>query len=53
MKGQKPYTFRIVATDGAKTCTSADFSFTTGAVPGTAPKITSTKSGTGAARGSS
>jgi hypothetical protein len=43
MKAQKPYTFRIVATDGAKTCTSADFTFTTGALPANAPKINATK----------
>jgi hypothetical protein len=43
MKGQKPYTFRIVATDGTKICTSADFSFTTGAVPANAPAIEVTK----------
>jgi hypothetical protein len=48
MKGQKPYTFRIVATDGAKICTSADVSFTTGAVPAAAPKITTTKGTPGA-----
>jgi len=43
LKGQKPYTFRIVARAGTKTCTSADVSFTTGAVPSNAPKITTTK----------
>jgi hypothetical protein len=48
MKGQKPYTFRIVATAGTKTCTSADFSFTTGAVPANAPKIQATKTTPGA-----
>ena len=51
MKGQKPYTFHIVATDGAKTCTSDDFSFTTGAVPSTVPKIMRTTAGAGAAKG--
>jgi hypothetical protein len=51
MKGQKPYTFRIVATTGAKTCTSPDFTFTTGAVPAGAPKIMKTMPGTGAAKG--
>jgi len=51
LKGSKPYTFRIVATAGAKTCTSADVSFTTGAVLATAPKITKTMPGTGAATG--
>ena len=54
LKGQKPYTFRVVARAGAKTCTSADFSFTTGAVPSKAPKmITKTMPGTGPRRGSS
>lgn len=43
MKGQKPYTFRIVATDGTNTCASAAFSFTTGAVPANAPKIAATR----------
>ena len=51
LKGQKPYTFRIVARAGATTCTSADFSFTTGAVPGNAPNITKTMPGAGAAKG--
>jgi hypothetical protein len=51
MKGQKPYTFRIVATAGAKTCTSPEFSFTTGAVHTGAPKITRSMPGTGAAKG--
>lgn len=39
MKGQRAYTFRIVATDGTKTCTSGDYTFTTGAIPAKAPKI--------------
>ena len=43
MKAQKPYTFHVVATNGAETCTSADFTFTTGALPANAPKITATK----------
>jgi hypothetical protein len=43
MKGQKPYTFRVVATDGTMTCASADVSFTTGAVPANAPKIQATR----------
>jgi len=51
MKGSKPYTFHIVATDGAKTCTSGDFSFTTGAVPSTVIKVTKTATGTGGAKG--
>jgi arylsulfotransferase ASST len=51
MKGSKPYTFHIVATDGAKTCTSSAFSFTTGAVPSTAPRITKTTAGAGGAKG--
>jgi hypothetical protein len=51
LKGQKPYTFRIVARAGATTCTSADFSFTTGAVPSHAPKIMKTMPGAGAAKG--
>lgn len=51
LKGQKPYTFRIVARAGTKICTSADFSFTTGAIPSTAPKIVKTMPGTGAAKG--
>jgi hypothetical protein len=51
MKGSKPYTFRVVATDGTKTCTSPDFSLATGAVPDTAPKIMKTMPGTGAAKG--
>ena len=48
MKAAKPYTFRIVATAGAKTCTSADFSFTTGALPGTLAKVITTKTTPGA-----
>jgi hypothetical protein len=51
MKGGKPYTFRVVATDGTKTCTSPDVSLTTGAVPSTAPKIMKTMPGTSAAKG--
>jgi hypothetical protein len=51
MKGAKPYTFRVVATDGTKTCTSPDVSLTTGAVPATAPKIMKTMPGTAAAKG--
>jgi hypothetical protein len=51
MKGAKPYTFRVVATDGTKTCTSPDVSLTTGAVPATAPKIMKTMPGTVAAKG--
>jgi hypothetical protein len=51
LKGQKPYTFRIVARAAATSCTSADFSFTTGAVPSTAPRIVKTMPGTGAAKG--
>ena len=48
MKGERPYTFRIVATDGTKTCASADFSFTTGGVPANAPKLEATKTVPGA-----
>jgi len=51
MKAAKPYTFRIVATDGAKTCTSADFSFTTGAVPDTVFKVGKSMSSPGASKG--
>jgi hypothetical protein len=51
LKGQKPYTFRIVATAGAKTCTSPDVSFTTGAVPTGAPRIMKTAPGAGGAKG--
>src|SRR5262245_44847335 len=49
MKGEKPYTFRIVATDGKETCKSADFSFTTGAVPANAPTLEVSKPMPGAA----
>jgi hypothetical protein len=51
MKGGKPYAFRIVAHSAATTCISATFSFTTGAVPASAPKIVKTMPGTGAAKG--
>lgn len=51
LKGQKPYVFRVAARSAATACTSADFSFTTGAVPATAPKIAKTMQGAGAARG--
>ncbi|HEY4395485.1 MAG TPA: aryl-sulfate sulfotransferase [Polyangia bacterium] len=48
LKAEKPYRFRIAATDGATTCTSTDFSFTTGALPGNAPIITKPVTGGGA-----
>jgi hypothetical protein len=51
LKGQRPYTFRIVATTAAKTCTSPDFSFTTGVLPAGAPKIAKTAPGAGGAKG--
>jgi hypothetical protein len=51
MKAGKPYTFRVVATDGRTSCTSDDFSFTTGALPSNAPPITRTASASGGARG--
>ncbi len=51
MKAEKAYTFRVVATDGATTCTSADVSFMTGALPSNAPTITKPVSGTGGAQG--
>ena len=51
MKGQKPYTFRVVATGGAKTCTSPEFSFTTGAATSILPKVSKPVSGAGAAKG--
>jgi hypothetical protein len=51
MKAERSCTFRIVATDGATSCTSADFSFTTGALPSNAPTITKPASGAGGAQG--
>ena len=51
MKGQKPYTFRIVATAGAKTCTSPEFPFTTGAAASTLAKVLKPASGAGGAKG--
>jgi hypothetical protein len=51
MKAARPYTFRVVATDGATTCTSADFTFTTGPLPSNAPVITKPVSGVGGAQG--
>jgi hypothetical protein len=42
MKGSTKYTFRIVATSGAGTCTSGSYSLVTGAVPSTVPKPTTT-----------
>jgi hypothetical protein len=48
MKAAKAYTFRVVATAGAKTCTSPDFSFTTGALPSTLVKVMKTKTTPGA-----
>jgi hypothetical protein len=53
MKAEKPYTFRIAATDGATVCTSGDFSFTTGALPSNAPAITEPLAGAAAPRDSS
>jgi hypothetical protein len=51
MKAEKLYTFRIVATDGATVCTSADFALMTGSLPSHAPVITKPVSGAGGARG--
>jgi hypothetical protein len=42
MKGGREYVFRVVATSPAGTCTSADYTFTTGAVPSSVPRITRT-----------
>jgi hypothetical protein len=40
MKAAREYVFRIVASDGETTCTSDEFSFTTGALPSHVPTIT-------------
>jgi hypothetical protein len=42
MKAEREYAFRIVAGDGETTCTSDEFSFTTGALPSHVPAITKT-----------
>ena len=42
MKGSTDYVFRIVASSGAGTCTSQDYTITTGAVPSSVPKPTVT-----------
>jgi hypothetical protein len=42
MKGSREYTFRIVATSPAGTCTSMDYTLTTGAVSSSVPRITRT-----------
>ncbi len=51
MKGDKSYSFRIVATSEESTCTSPEFSFTTGAVPDWVPVITKSMSSVGASQG--
>jgi hypothetical protein len=43
MKGSKTYKFRVKAADATKSCTSMDYSITTGAVASTVPRITKTK----------
>jgi hypothetical protein len=43
MKGSKTYKFRIKASDGAKSCTSMDYSIATGAVSSSVPRITKAK----------
>lgn len=50
MKGDRSYSFRIVASSGATSCTSAELSFTTGPAPD-APIITKSGSGSGASQG--
>jgi hypothetical protein len=42
MKGAREYAFRVVATSPAGTCTSQDYTLTTGAVPSNVPRITRT-----------
>ena len=42
MKGAREYLFRVVLTSPAGTCTSQDYTFTTGAVPSSVPRITRT-----------
>jgi len=42
MKGSTSYVYRVVATSGAGTCTSSDYTIMTGAVPTSAPKPTTT-----------
>ncbi|HEY7371363.1 MAG TPA: aryl-sulfate sulfotransferase [Polyangia bacterium] len=42
MKGSGKYTFRIVASSDAGTCTSGNYSLTAGAVPSSVPKPTTT-----------
>jgi hypothetical protein len=42
MKGSKTYTFHIEVSDGTASCTSPDYSITTGAVPNAVPRITRT-----------
>jgi hypothetical protein len=43
MKGSKTYKFRIKASDATKSCTSMDYSITTGAVSSSVPRITKAK----------
>jgi hypothetical protein len=40
MKGSRPYVYRIVASSGAGSCTSQDYTITTGAVPSSVPRPT-------------
>jgi hypothetical protein len=47
MKAARDYSFRVVASDGETTCTSPEFSFTTGALPSTLPAIVKTAQGDG------
>src|SRR4029079_4893513 len=42
MKGSTSYTYRIVVTSSAGTCTSQDYTIMTGAVPSSVPKLTAT-----------
>jgi hypothetical protein len=42
MKAARDYSFRVVASDGETTCTSPEFSFTTGPLPSAVPQIVKT-----------
>lgn len=51
MKGARSYSFRILASSAATTCTSPELSFMTGPVPEWVPSITKSGSGTNASKG--
>ncbi len=40
MKASKAYSFHVEASDGATSCTSPDFTLTTGSVPSAVPRVT-------------